>query len=47
MEGSGGAQRFRHAVKFLRWRPDRDPAGCTFDQLEVPLTYDLSDVLES
>lgn len=43
MEGD----RFRHAVKFLRWRPDRDPAGCTFDQLDVPLTYDLNDVLES
>ncbi|HEU4361689.1 MAG TPA: ATP-dependent DNA ligase [Mycobacterium sp.] len=39
--------RFRHTVKFLRWRPDRDPASCTFDQLDVPLTYDLSDVLES
>jgi ATP-dependent DNA ligase len=43
--------RFRHTVKFLRWRPDRDPAGCTFDQLfnqpGVPLNYDLADVLES
>jgi ATP-dependent DNA ligase len=38
--------RFRHPVKFLRWRPDRDPASCTFDQLDVPLTYDLHDVLE-
>lgn len=38
--------RFRHTVKFLRWRPDRDPAGCGYDQLEVPLTYDLHDVLE-
>lgn len=43
MEGS----RFRHAVRFLRWRPDRDPAGCTFDQLEVPMHYDLADVLVS
>ena len=42
MEGA----RFRHAVKFLRWRPDREPAGCTFDQLDTPLHYDLSDVLE-
>ncbi|CDO07739.1 ATP-dependent DNA ligase [Mycolicibacterium cosmeticum] len=39
------ALRFRHAVKFLRWRPDRDPASCTFAQLDVPLRYDLSDVL--
>ncbi|MDZ4268215.1 MAG: ATP-dependent DNA ligase, partial [Mycobacterium sp.] len=46
MEGNGDVQRFRHAVKFVRWRPDRDPAGCTFDQLDVPLNYDLYDVLE-
>jgi ATP-dependent DNA ligase len=39
--------RFRHAVRFVRWRPDRDPGSCTFDQLEVPLNYDLYDVLES
>ena len=43
MEGD----RFRHAVTFRRWRPDRDPASCTFDQLDVPATYDLYDVLES
>jgi ATP-dependent DNA ligase len=47
MEGSGDRQRFRHVVRFLRWRPDRDPAGCTFGQLEVPLSYDLHDVLET
>ncbi|HTM83483.1 MAG TPA: ATP-dependent DNA ligase [Mycobacterium sp.] len=51
MEGMGVPPacggRFRHTVKLLRWRPDRDPAGCTFDQLEVPLTYDLADVLET
>lgn len=38
--------RFRHTVKFLRWRPDRDPESCGYDQLEVPLTHDLHDVLE-
>jgi ATP-dependent DNA ligase len=27
--------RFRHPARFLRWRPDRDPRSCTFDQLEV------------
>lgn len=48
MEGNGvDGKRFRHVVKFVRWRFDRDPAGCTFDQLEVPLTYDLYDVLGS
>ncbi len=25
--------RFRHGTKFLRWRPDKAPAQCTFDQL--------------
>ena len=48
MEGNTvDGRRFRHAVKFRRWRPDREPASCTFGQLDVPLNYDLSDVLES
>ena len=48
MEGNTLAgQRFRHAVTFVRWRPDRDPSSCTFAQLDVPLNYDLFDVLES
>jgi ATP-dependent DNA ligase len=25
--------RFRHGTKFLRWRPDKKPAQCTFDQV--------------
>ena len=29
---SGG--RFRHGTKFLRWRPDKDPKLCTYEQLE-------------
>ncbi|QNG21529.1 ATP-dependent DNA ligase [Rhodococcus triatomae] len=41
MEGA----RFRHAARFLRWRPDKPPRDCTFDQLEVPVRYDLADVL--
>jgi ATP-dependent DNA ligase len=28
-------QRFRHGTRFLRWRPDKRPAACTFDQLRV------------
>jgi ATP-dependent DNA ligase len=28
---SGG--RFRHGTKFLRWRPDKKPKACTYDQL--------------
>ena len=27
--------RFRHGVGFVRWRPDRSPESCRFDQLDV------------
>lgn len=37
--------RFRHAVKFLRWRPDRDPESCLLDQVERAPAYDLRQVL--
>ena len=37
--------RFRHTAQFVRWRPDRDPRSCTYEQLEVPVSYDLADVL--
>lgn len=38
-------ERFRHTVQFRRWRPDREPASCTFDQLiEVP-RFDLAEIL--
>src|SRR6185436_10497190 len=48
MEGnSTHGVRFRHAVKFVRWRPDREPSSCTFAQLDVAADYDLYDVLES
>jgi ATP-dependent DNA ligase len=30
--------RFRHPARFRRWRPDRDPRSCTFDQLEYEPT---------
>jgi ATP-dependent DNA ligase len=29
--------RFRHGTRFLRWRPDKSPRQCTFDQLAPPL----------
>ncbi len=38
--------RFRHTAQFVRWRPDKDPADCTFDQLEEPVSYDLATVLD-
>ena len=36
--------RFRHAATFLRWRPDKQPADCRYDQLEVTAAYELSKV---
>jgi ATP-dependent DNA ligase len=38
-------RRFRHTAQFQRWRPDRDPRSCTYDQLEETVGYDLADVL--
>jgi ATP-dependent DNA ligase len=41
MEG----RRFRHTAHFKRWRPDRDPESCGYDQLEEPVGYDLTRIL--
>lgn len=41
MEG----RRFRHTAQFVRWRPDRDPVSCTFDQLQEPVSFDLAEIL--
>src|SRR3954454_3443716 len=38
-------RRLRHTGQFLRWRFDREPLSCTYDQLEVPVRYDLNEVL--
>ena len=31
--------RFRHAATFLRWRPDKQPEECRYDQLEVATPF--------
>ena len=36
--------RFRHATTFRRWRPERDPASCTYAQLEVTPPEELARV---
>jgi ATP-dependent DNA ligase len=41
MEG----RRFRHTAQFRRWRTDRDPESCGYDQLDEPVSYDLASVL--
>jgi ATP-dependent DNA ligase len=40
MEGN----RFRHATIFQRWRPDKKPGDCRYDQLEVTPAYELERV---
>jgi ATP-dependent DNA ligase len=37
--------RFRHTTQFVRWRPDRDPRSCTYEQLERPICLNIIDVL--
>jgi ATP-dependent DNA ligase len=36
--------RFRHAAQFVRWRPDKRPQDCRYDQLEVTPAYELERV---
>ena len=37
--------RFRHGVKFQRWRPDRTPESCRYDQLDVASPVRFDDLL--
>ena len=37
-------ERFRHAAIFKRWRPDKPPAECRYDQLEVTAPFELEKV---
>ena len=37
--------RFRHATTFLRWRSDKRPEDCRYDQLDVPEPYPIRSVL--
>jgi ATP-dependent DNA ligase len=41
MEG----ERFRHLAQFNRWRPDRTPQSCTYEQLDTPASYALGDIV--
>jgi ATP-dependent DNA ligase len=36
--------RFRHGTTFLRWRPDKPPRECTFDQLTYAVPAELSEI---
>jgi ATP-dependent DNA ligase len=39
--------RFRHAAIFHRWRPDKRPIDCGYDQLEVTAPYELEKVFDA
>ena len=39
--------RFREVTKVLRWRPDKTPAECTFQQLDEPEPVGLGTVLSA
>jgi ATP-dependent DNA ligase len=36
--------RFRHTARFQRWRPDREPASCTYGQLERVPPHELAEI---
>ncbi len=38
--------RFRHASRFHRWRPDKDATDCTMDQLERPTGATFGEVVD-
>jgi ATP-dependent DNA ligase len=40
------ADRLRHGARFLRWRPDREPASCRYDQLDEPPPVELSQLFD-
>jgi ATP-dependent DNA ligase len=36
--------RFRHGTTFKRWRPDKSPADCRYDQLEETAAYEIAKI---
>jgi ATP-dependent DNA ligase len=36
--------RFRHATTFKRWRPDKAPEACRYDQLEATAPFELAKI---
>ena len=39
--------RFRHGTTFKRWRPDKPPAECRYDQLEETPAYEIAKIFGS
>jgi ATP-dependent DNA ligase len=36
--------RFRHSARLVRWRPDRTPESCTYEQLDTPAPFELAQI---
>ncbi len=45
--GSTLGGRFREVTKVLRWRPDKQPLECNFDQLQEPIPVGVDTVLDA
>jgi ATP-dependent DNA ligase len=41
------ARRFRHTAHFVRWRSDKPPAACTYEQVEVVPPVELAEIFSS
>jgi len=40
-------QRLRHPARLVRWRPDRDPRSCTYEQLDIAVPAELAGVFRA
>jgi ATP-dependent DNA ligase len=40
-----GGQRMRHGASYRRFRPDREPRSCTYEQVRMPDTVNIAEVL--
>jgi ATP-dependent DNA ligase len=38
--------RIRHAARFLRWRTDKAPKDCTYDQVIPPNPFSLQAIVD-
>lgn len=38
--------RFRHPARFVRWRPDKEPWQCAYDQLDHPPPVEYTEIFD-
>ena len=44
LEGRGLRGKVQVSARFQRWRPDRTPASCTYEQLDTPVPMELREI---